>query len=282
MGFLLSAVALAGSQKATTIVAVTIPVIAFGLPILDVTLAVLRRFLGRKPLFTGDNDHIHHKLLKRGFSQRGAVLTLYGVTGAFGLLSLALLHGEKLLAMVLVVIAISVFWGIQQLRYVEFSELNEMLQRAVARRQIMANNVTVRRAAELLGTCKDREGLCRILHETFGPLGFDGFRLENFASAGLLGASVSPMHRDSHGGLEYSWSGGGDAEPSWELRLQLPASGSRPRAYLCLFQMEEDKPLLFDLRVVTNGVRASISDAIQRTMPICGVTEERARAAGQE
>src|ERR1700684_1175150 len=83
IGFLLAAFALAGSQKAPTMIAVAIPVLSFGFPILDVTLAVSRRFLSGKPLFLGDRDHIHHKLLKLGLSQRGAVLVLYAVTAAF-------------------------------------------------------------------------------------------------------------------------------------------------------------------------------------------------------
>jgi len=41
--------------------------------------------IGAKPLFDGDHDHIHHKLLKRGLSQRAAVLVLYGATAGFGL-----------------------------------------------------------------------------------------------------------------------------------------------------------------------------------------------------
>ena len=282
VGFLLSAVAVAGSQKATTTVAVTIPVIAFGLPILDVTLAVVRRFLGGRPLFAGDSDHIHHKLLKRGFSQRGAVLTLYGITAAFGLLSLVLLHGGKILATILMVIAFGVFRGIRQLRYVEFSELSELVQRAVQRRRIMANNVNVRRAAELLASCKDREGLCRILQETFEPLGFDGFCLDNFGIAGLPESSISPLQSDSNGKLQYRWSGEQGVEPAWELRLQLASNGGRPMSYICLFQMAEDRPLLFDLRVVTNGVRASISDAIHRTIPQAKQTGERVRAVGQD
>lgn len=269
VGFLLSAVALGASQKATTIVAVTIPVIAFALPVLDAALAVVRRFLGGRPLFTGDNDHIHHKLMKRGFSQIRAVLTLYGVTAAFGLLSLALLHGEKMLAMILIVIAIGVFWGIRQLRYVEFSELRELMWRTVLRRRIMANNVSVLRAAEVLASCKDCEGLCRILQNTFEPLGFDGFYLETFASAPLSDSSINPLRRDSNGKLQYRWSGDDRLEAVWELRLQLPSNTHQPMRYLSLFQMEDDRPLFFDLRVLTNGVRISISDAIQRTMPQC-------------
>jgi UDP-GlcNAc:undecaprenyl-phosphate/decaprenyl-phosphate GlcNAc-1-phosphate transferase len=279
VGFLLSALALAGSQKATTIVAVAIPVIALGLPIVDVTLAVLRRLLNGKRLFVGDDDHIHHKLLKRGFSQRGAVLTLYGVTAAFGLLSLALLHGEKLLALVLLVIGAGVLWGIQQLRYIEFFELGESLRRVSQRRRILANNVSVRRAADLLRGCKDREALCKILQETFEPLGFDGFCLENFAAASQSESLLKPMTLDSKGRLKYSWSRMGGPEPAWELRLQLPTIRCQPLAYLCLFQMEEDRPLLFDLGVVTNGVRTSLSDAIQRTVPRDAETEKRISVA---
>lgn len=282
VGFLLSGLALAGSQKATTIVAIAIPVIALGLPIADVALAVLRRFLSGRRLFTGDDDHIHHKLLKRGFTQRGAVLTLYGVTAAFGLLSLALLHGEKVLAGVLVVIAVGVIWGVGELRYVEFSELSESLQRAVMRRKILANNVNVRRAAELLNGCKDREGLCRVMQQTFEPLGFDGFRLENFTDAGFPASQLEPMTRDSNGRVQYSWSSEAGQTPAWELRLQLPTMNGQSSSYLCLFQMLEDKPLLFDLRVVTNGVRSSISDALRRTTRPEEGSGDRARAAGQD
>jgi UDP-GlcNAc:undecaprenyl-phosphate GlcNAc-1-phosphate transferase len=51
IGFVLSAVSLASSEKASTAVAVAIPVVSFGLPILDTLIAVLRRFLNGKPLF---------------------------------------------------------------------------------------------------------------------------------------------------------------------------------------------------------------------------------------
>ena len=45
IGFVLGAVSLASSEKASTAVAVAIPVVSFGLPILDTLMAVLRRFL---------------------------------------------------------------------------------------------------------------------------------------------------------------------------------------------------------------------------------------------
>src|SRR6267378_2805263 len=118
IGFLLSAIAIAGSQKSPTVVAVAIPVVSLGLPIVDVAVAVIRRFLSYKRLFDADREHIHHKLLGRGISHRQAVLVLYGVSACFGLLSLFLLnpHGTAI-ATVLAVVGIGVLIGVQQLHY---------------------------------------------------------------------------------------------------------------------------------------------------------------------
>ena len=91
VGFMLSALALAGAQKAPTAIAVAIPVVSFGLPILETILSVLRRFIGGRPVFTADREHIHHKLLQSGMSPRQVVIVLYAVSGLFALLSLFLL-----------------------------------------------------------------------------------------------------------------------------------------------------------------------------------------------
>jgi UDP-GlcNAc:undecaprenyl-phosphate GlcNAc-1-phosphate transferase len=177
IGFMLAALALAGSDKAPTMIAVAIPVVSFGFPILDVALAISRRFLSGKPLFRGDRDHIHHKLLKRGLSQRGAVLVLYGVTSCFALLSLVLLHDAAMLALVLAVIGIGAVLGVQYLGYVEFSELQDLLRRTAEHKRAIANNVEVRHAVEALNSCADFVQMCAILQPTLHSIGFDGFRL---------------------------------------------------------------------------------------------------------
>ena len=266
IGFTLSALALAGSQKAATIVAVTTPVLALGLPILDVVLAITRRMLSSKPLFDGDHDHIHHKLLKRGLSHRAAVLVLYAATAGFGLLSMALLHGQNTQALVLMVVAVGVVFGVQQLRYIEFAELSALF-RAIFKRRILANNVSIRRASELLKSCSDREAFCKILQVTLQPLGFSGFRLENLEYPRMPESSIRPLVYDPNGRMEFCWTTDSASEPDWELRLQLTTSSGQPLGYLCLFQVHEDRRQSFDLSVMTDGVRTSISDALQRTLP---------------
>jgi len=91
IGFVLSALALKGAQKAPTIVAVAIPIVSFGLPILETALSIVRRLISGRPIFTADREHIHHKLLQNGMTHRQVVILLYGVSAIFAMLSLFLL-----------------------------------------------------------------------------------------------------------------------------------------------------------------------------------------------
>jgi UDP-GlcNAc:undecaprenyl-phosphate GlcNAc-1-phosphate transferase len=90
LGFVLAVASIWSSQKRATIVGVVLPALALGLPLLDTSLAVWRRLMSRKPLLTGDLDHIHHRLLAGGASHRRAVLTMYGISLFFSALSVLL------------------------------------------------------------------------------------------------------------------------------------------------------------------------------------------------
>src|SRR5690606_33083267 len=77
--------------KSGTAVAMVIPIIALGLPIMDTLLSIVRRSLMGRPVFSADKEHIHHRLMHRlMLSHRGAVLFLYAVCTFFGLTALAL------------------------------------------------------------------------------------------------------------------------------------------------------------------------------------------------
>src|SRR5258707_6401781 len=80
IGFLSSAIAIAGSHKSPTMVAVAIPIVSLGLPILDVAFAVLRRFLSYKRLFAPDRGDLHHQLLGEAISHRQSVAFLSNVS----------------------------------------------------------------------------------------------------------------------------------------------------------------------------------------------------------
>ena len=80
LGYLLAVVALQTSRKEATAVSLVVPLCVLGLPLLDVTLTMVRRTLLRQGLFTSERGHLHHRLLQLGLSHRHAVLVLYAVT----------------------------------------------------------------------------------------------------------------------------------------------------------------------------------------------------------
>lgn len=264
IGFALSALALVGSQKATTMVAVAIPVISFGLPILDVVLAIVRRLLRGMPLFRGDDDHIHHKLLKMGLSHRNAVLVLYAATAGFGFLSLMLLHGDLMIALVLCVVGCGVWIGVQQLDYAEFGELRSLMERAAQRRRVMINNLTVRRATESLKTCGSLDQLCQTLSETLEPLGFDGFFLCSPQINRIPQWVLAPLQRTSDGRLRFGRNGLESSEPEWEIRVELTTSSKEKWGQFSIYRECSEEPILFDIHLLNGEFRRMLMVAIHR------------------
>jgi UDP-GlcNAc:undecaprenyl-phosphate GlcNAc-1-phosphate transferase len=108
LGFVLAVISVRGSQKGAAAVAVFVPLLVLGLPLLDTGLAVLRRLYrlgnhgGRTQnrltymlrnlnyVFLPDRGHIHHRLLDLGLGQRGAVVVLYGAALLLALAGYAL------------------------------------------------------------------------------------------------------------------------------------------------------------------------------------------------
>ena len=89
LGFLIGILSMRLSHKGTVAAALVAPLFALALPIIDTSLAILRRGLKGLPLFRPDRKHIHHKLLGEGFNQRQTVLVLYG----FSLVALLMAFG---------------------------------------------------------------------------------------------------------------------------------------------------------------------------------------------
>jgi UDP-GlcNAc:undecaprenyl-phosphate/decaprenyl-phosphate GlcNAc-1-phosphate transferase len=154
IGFLLAALSVTGVQKASTAVAVAIPLMTFALPVIDTGFAVARRFISGKPLFEGDREHIHHKLLELGWSQRRVAFALYGACALFGMLALLFTSdggSGKLTGLVLLITGAAVVLIVGRLRYHEVDEVRASVKRNVFdRRARAANNLVVRRASRAL------------------------------------------------------------------------------------------------------------------------------------
>lgn len=93
LGFALSIIAILGVAKTYTAVVIVLPLIVLGLPIFDTLWAIIRRLIKGKSIkavFKADKEHLHHRIVRMGFSQKQAVLILYGLSASFGIFAIIL------------------------------------------------------------------------------------------------------------------------------------------------------------------------------------------------
>lgn len=92
LGFVVASIGIALTQDGIFPQPPWVPIIALGVPIADTLWAVIRRSARGEAFFVADRGHIHHQLLRRGLSQRDAMLSLTAVSA--GLAVLAVLLGR--------------------------------------------------------------------------------------------------------------------------------------------------------------------------------------------
>jgi UDP-GlcNAc:undecaprenyl-phosphate GlcNAc-1-phosphate transferase len=270
IGFLLSALALQGAQKAPTIVAVAIPVVSFGLPILETSLSVIRRLISGRPVFTADREHIHHKLLQHGMTHRQVVILLYGVSAVFAMLSLFLLWPTgSSLGLVLAVLGIGIWIGVQHLGYLEFGELARVAHRTLEQRQIVINNLAIRRAIEELKVVRDYDQIRRVLVAAFGTNDFDGFdmKVQTFPGEALLLDAVQPRRSEP----SFRWSKAGTGKlfeglSEWSLALDLRSNGNRRRGTFVVHRLYAQRDLQLDINLLISAFPIALADALDRTL----------------
>lgn len=85
IGYMLAAISVYGAVKTAATIALIVPAIALGLPIMDTAFAILRRYSNGRPIFQPDKGHLHHRLLAMGMNQKQAVLLMYAITAALGI-----------------------------------------------------------------------------------------------------------------------------------------------------------------------------------------------------
>jgi UDP-GlcNAc:undecaprenyl-phosphate/decaprenyl-phosphate GlcNAc-1-phosphate transferase len=84
LGFMISVLALTGFKN-VTVISLVIPIIILGVPISDTFFAIVRRIRMKQPISAPDKSHLHHCLLRAGFSHRQTVLIIYSFAALFGL-----------------------------------------------------------------------------------------------------------------------------------------------------------------------------------------------------
>lgn len=140
LGFILATTSVMTARKSSTAVAMLIPIVALGLPIMDTLLAIARRAVRGHPLFSADKDHIHHRLLTLGLSQKQVALVLWGVCLLLAITAWMLTWANSAQSgLLLAWLGVMSFLFMRKLGYFPFGQVQEILNRRRQTRALMAD-----------------------------------------------------------------------------------------------------------------------------------------------
>lgn len=106
LGYVLAATSILGNVKIATVTSLIPTILLFLVPVVDTSQVIIKRLLsGKNPLSTPGRDHLHHRLLAQGFSQRHSAAILWGISLAGGIVSMRLQETRQ---MAIVVTAIGI------------------------------------------------------------------------------------------------------------------------------------------------------------------------------
>ena len=150
VGFVLGCLGVVWSQKVESIPAIAAPLVALSVPLLDMGLSISRRFLQQQPIFRGDRNHIHHRLLDRGLSPGHVALVLCLASGLAGSFALVQSLASREVGWVVVSVWCIMIWiGLRELRYSEFGIAVRLVRQNNLRSMVKANLSLLRCEASL-------------------------------------------------------------------------------------------------------------------------------------
>ena len=262
LGFMLSAISLGGQQsKVPTLVAISVPMVAFGLPLVETVISIVRRLISGTPIFRPDRSHIHHRLLELGMSHRHAVILLYGVSGFCGLISLFLLYPRLTnFALIISVIGIVFIVGVQKLRYPEFLEIGRLARSTIDQNQVIIKNLQIRSTARLLQRARTANDVEEALHKLFPPIEFLGYEV-----------TIDVPPEGGFGRLHMSFGNWStvDNVPIWRLEFDLGVQ--EKMGTLTLFRTYGRRNIMPDANVLVGELVPALSSAVKH---ICLVNRE--------
>lgn len=250
LGFVLATASIfgGGAQKGSTAVAIVVPILALGVPIMDTLLAMVRRFLERRPIFSADRGHIHHRLMDLGLTHRRAVLTLYGASVVFTVGALVVALGRSWqVGVALTVLSVTLVGLVRFVGYFSGSMLSRTQRERLREKPVESLRQALPQTLARLDAARGPEELRAVLERVAADAGLlavelapvlegarhASWRWEVPDTAGqVIRDAVSakfPIVDDGGGKyeLKFQWdSERGDVSPQAEILLQVIADGS--------------------------------------------------------
>jgi UDP-GlcNAc:undecaprenyl-phosphate GlcNAc-1-phosphate transferase len=264
VGFLLAAVSMQASVKKATMFALLIPIVALALPIVDTMLAIARRWARGLPISAPDRQHVHHKLVSMGLSQREAVFVLYGVSVVMGCVALLIAmfwRGEQInIAIAIAAGAIlAIIVGVHLLGGREFSAVGSRVVKAFRRRRRLRESwVQVYATTAKMENAESLEQLWGDVSGLFEALDVDSVKLVLSLEGGpprpfiWTRPAAGPDAPASNGSIE-----------GWIARLPL-ASNGKVRGELEIVKDTRRSPLQDGVPEMIEIIRKNLLVAVER------------------
>jgi UDP-GlcNAc:undecaprenyl-phosphate GlcNAc-1-phosphate transferase len=264
LGFMLAGIGLLSSQKSPTVVALAIPLVSLGLPVLDTAIAIVRRFLRGKPIFSADRGHIHHRLLSLGHSPRKVALLLYGACAVLALGAMLMVRQAAFIALVLLVVGLGVGLAVQRLRFHEFEEFGRVLRKGMRGRDVIGRGVRIREATMQLASINDLAEIFRLLERTFAQDQFARSEVRLRRSFLAPDIRVSERRGDDEFSV-WTWNpNGATAVDWWEIRLPLLGTAGDRIGSLVLWQHSRaSETALSHFHTIAGSLREQVERKIQ-------------------
>ncbi|MFT8872895.1 MAG: MraY family glycosyltransferase [Sporolactobacillus sp.] len=106
LGYIISVLSLLGFKN-VTLFSIVLPMVILAVPISDTLFAIVRRWVNKQPLMAPDRSHLHHCLLRYGFTQAQTVVLMYGMSALFALAAI-LLSSSTLFVSLLIIVGVLV------------------------------------------------------------------------------------------------------------------------------------------------------------------------------
>jgi UDP-GlcNAc:undecaprenyl-phosphate GlcNAc-1-phosphate transferase len=170
------------------------------------------------------------------------------------------------------VVGTGIWLGVQHLGYPEFGELRRVAQRTLEQRQIVINNLAIRRATAELGVARDYDQICRILTAAFSSNDFDAFelnvKLQLHEHPVLERMQTVPL---SHGEIHFRWNRPGTlilpgTTRMWGVTLNLVTTSNRRRGALSVHRLYHEQPLHLDVNLLISEFPVILADALDRVI----------------
>jgi UDP-GlcNAc:undecaprenyl-phosphate GlcNAc-1-phosphate transferase len=165
LGYILATTSIMTSQKVSTAVAMVVPIVALGVPVIDTLMSMVRRFLEKRPLFSPDKGHLHHRLLRAGLTQRRAVLTIYALCIVFAVAAIGMTAAKNMQTAVSLGVLFIVVIGI--IRFFGFMNVTSTVRGLLRRNQLVEKlrPILPKFSADVVGQSKSIDDVWRALTE---------------------------------------------------------------------------------------------------------------------